>query len=118
VRTARRHHLQQGEYTMCLQWSNHEWRFVPHANVFAGATWKPNFDQDALWKFTLPWSARAEVLSRLDDYNVNAFSLFESNEALLETIALRRWLIEPQKRRQHNENEAARMASETDDTDD
>jgi len=27
-----------------------------------------------------------EVLKLLDDYNVNAFSLFDTNEALLETI--------------------------------
>lgn len=94
VRTARRHHLQQGEYTMCLQWETSVgWRFVPHERVFAGG----HPDQDLLWKFNLPWSERVKVMLHLDEHNVNAFSLFESNEALLETLALRRLVLEPAK---------------------
>jgi len=42
-----------------------------------------------LWKFNIPWGERIKVLKLLDDHNVNAFSLFDSDEALLETIALR-----------------------------
>jgi hypothetical protein len=45
--------------------------------------------QDLLWKFNSPFGERAKVLKILDDHNVNAFSLFETDEALLETIALR-----------------------------
>ncbi len=86
VRTARRHHLQQGEYTMCLFWERETgWRFVRHETVFA----RNEREQDALWKFTIPWGEREKVLRVLDDHNVNAFSLFESDEALLETLALR-----------------------------
>lgn len=86
-RTHRRHYLQQGEYTICLRWElDRPWRFVPHETVFS----RNNPTQDVLWKFTLPWSERLTVLRALDDHNVNAFSLFESDEALLETIALRR----------------------------
>lgn len=91
VRTARRHHLQQGEYTMCLLWEPEmPWRFVRHDKVFAQNSKK----QDALWKFTIPWSEREKVMRVLDDHNVNAFSLFESDEALLETLALRRFVLE------------------------
>jgi hypothetical protein len=92
VRTARRHHLQQGEYTMCLFWERESgWRFVEHEAVLVPGQLK----QDLLFKLNLPWSERTKVMQHLDDHNVNAFSLFESNEALLETVALRRFLLEP-----------------------
>ena len=91
VRTHRRHHLQQGEYTTCLQWDRDKgWRFVRHDTVFG----RGSDTQDALWKFTLPWTERVKALKSLDEHNVNAFSLFESNEALLETLALRRLTLE------------------------
>jgi hypothetical protein len=47
----------------------------------------PNFhEQDSLYKFNLCSTERANVLSRLDSYNLNAFSLFDSDEALMETM--------------------------------
>jgi hypothetical protein len=45
--------------------------------------------QNLLWKFNIPWTERLKVLKLLDDYNLNAFSLFDSEEALTETMALR-----------------------------
>jgi hypothetical protein len=91
VRTARRHHLQQGEYTMCLLWNGDTgWRFVRHETVFD----RNEKNQDALWKFTVPWTEREKIMRVLDDHNVNAFSLFESDDALLETLALRRFVLE------------------------
>ena len=88
VRTHRRHYLQQGEYTMCLHWQIGQpqpWQLVPHERVFD----ENDSQQDLLWRFNIPWSERTKVLRMLDDHNVNSFSLFESDEALLETIALR-----------------------------
>ena len=38
-------------------------------------------------------SERTKVLRMLDDHNINAYSLFDSAEALLETLALRRLLF-------------------------
>ncbi len=46
-------------------------------------------DQDLVWKFTLPAAERLKVLKRLDEYNLNAYSLFPTEDALLETVALR-----------------------------
>jgi hypothetical protein len=87
VRAHRRHFLQQGEYTICLRWDpGVPWRFVSHEDVFDGT----DDTQDLIWKFNIPFSERTKVLKLLDDYNLNAFSLFDSDEALLETIALRR----------------------------
>ena len=50
--------------------------------------------QDLLWKFNIPWSERVRVPKLLDDHNINAFSLFEDHDALLETLALRRFIFE------------------------
>lgn len=46
--------------------------------------------QDELWKFNVPWTERLKVLGLLDGYNLNAFSLSESEESLMETLALRK----------------------------
>lgn len=45
--------------------------------------------QGLCWKFTIPVTERTKVLKRLDEYNLNAFSLFESEESLMETLAVR-----------------------------
>ena len=58
-----------------------------HESVFGGGN--PNID--ATWKFNLPANAkeRLKVLKLLDRSNINAFSLFQSEESLMETMALR-----------------------------
>jgi len=48
--------------------------FVPHIDVFA----MNDPQQDLIWKFTLPASERLSVLKRLNDYNLNAVSLFQT----------------------------------------
>lgn len=86
VPTHRRHFLQQSTYTICLTHKIGDgWSFAPHADVFDIN--HPN--QDVLWKFTIPSTERVKVLNVLDAYNLNAFSLFESEESLMETMALR-----------------------------
>ena len=85
VRSHPRHFLQQGEYTLCCEFSGGTWHSRSHSSVFR----KSEDNQDRLWKFTLPSSEGATVLKRLDEYNINAFSLFQSEESLLETLARR-----------------------------
>ena len=80
-----RHHTQQSEYTCCMHFDDGHWYFVPHENVFS----QESTTQDVLRKYVLPAELRDEVLKRLDAHNLNAFSLFGTNEALLEAIALR-----------------------------
>jgi len=84
VKTDRRHFLQQSHYTICI-FHDGEWRYAPHEKAFDRCD--PN--QDVLWKFNIPFSERLKVLSLLDGYNVNALSLFGSEESLMETMALR-----------------------------
>jgi len=85
VSTHRRHFLQQADYTVCTQFSTSDntWRFVPHqgAEVMSGAV--------RVRKFILASSERVKVLSFLNDFNLTGFSLFGTEEALMETLAAR-----------------------------
>jgi hypothetical protein len=84
VRTHPRHFLQQSEYTVCVA-RDGEWRYSQHEAAFADR----DDGQDALWKFSIPLSERVKVLKFLDSANLNAYSLFGTEEALLDTLAFR-----------------------------
>jgi hypothetical protein len=83
VRTHRRHVLQQSEYTACLSFHD-EWRFESYDSVF-----EKGHQQAFCWKFTIPVTERPKVLALPDEHNLNAFSLFGSEESLMETLAIR-----------------------------
>ena len=85
VRTHQRHFLQRGEYTICVQNEKSEWCFVPHERAFG----REDSNIDVIWKFNLPVAERMKVLKLLDRSNINAFSLFQSEESLMETMAFR-----------------------------
>lgn len=85
VRTDKRHFLQQCQYTVCIIHDNDEWRYESHENAFA----RGDMTQDVLQKFNIPYSERLKVLKLLDGYNINALSLFGSEESLMETMSLR-----------------------------
>jgi hypothetical protein len=90
VRSHPRHFRQQSDYTICVALDNtYGWRFHSHEKVFS----KTRPEQDALWKFVLPSTERIAVLRLLNDHNLNAFSLFDSEEALLETMWLREYVL-------------------------
>jgi hypothetical protein len=87
VRAHRRHVVQQNDYTLGLFFSTADktWRFVGQEDALratpAGA--------QCLWKLNLPSTERAKVLRFLDAFNLNGFSLFGSEESLMETLAIR-----------------------------
>jgi hypothetical protein len=88
VPTHQRHVLQQSDYTICPMYNTEkqEWRFAPHEDAMASDVGpSPN----RLWKFNIPSTERLKVLKYLDGFNLNAYSLFGSEESLMETIALR-----------------------------
>jgi hypothetical protein len=86
VRTHRRHFLQQSEYTVAARFDR-EWEFAPHKAVFdLNAE-----NQDLLTKFDISVSERNKVIKRLDSFNLNASSLFGSEDSLMETLATRRF---------------------------
>jgi hypothetical protein len=84
VRSHRRHFQQQCEYTVCTVQKDNDVQYACHEAAFVRAESR----QDMLWKFTIPTSERRAVLKRLNQYNINAFSLFGSEESLMETVAL------------------------------
>jgi hypothetical protein len=90
VRGHRRHFLQQSYYTLCGSLdSQRGWRFHSHETVFN----QGHSGQNLLWKFDIPSENRVKVLRLLNDYNLNAFSLFDSEETLLETMWLREQVL-------------------------
>lgn len=84
VKTHRRHFLQQSEYTICFLFDS-AWHFEEYEKVFSA----PNQQQGTLWKFNIPSSERLKVLKMLDEYNLNAYSLFDSEDSLMETLGRR-----------------------------
>lgn len=83
IRSHRRHFRQQSDYTICGSYQGGSWSYHPHESVFG------NRQADFLWKLNIPSSERLKVLQVLDEHNLNAFSLFDSEETLLETMWLR-----------------------------
>lgn len=88
VRTHRRHVLQQSEYTLCLGFDS-EWRSEQYDNVFDRGL----HQQAACVKFTIPVDERPKILRLLDSYNLNSFSLFGSEESMMETLAIREFCL-------------------------
>jgi FRG domain len=85
VKTHRRHFRQQSRYTACVRWGNDKWFFEPHDSVFSQ---RDNLQQDWLWKISIPARERMKAISFLDKFNLNEFTLFDSEEALLEMLAM------------------------------
>ncbi len=90
VRTHKRHYLQQCEYTICTMKQDDRNYYWNHEEVFL----KGQDDQDILWKFTIPVSERLKVLKKLDSMNINAYSLFNDEESLLSSLAVRIFFID------------------------
>lgn len=90
VKTHKRHFLQQSRYTICTEKKDDELLYYAyHENIPK----RDARDQDHLWKFDIPTSERIKVLKLLDTININSFSLFGSEESLMDTIATREFLI-------------------------
>ena len=84
VRTHRRHFLQQSWYSVCTRFEDEEFKFSCHEDVFVGE----HGSQDILYKLTLPRAERLDILRHLQEMNINAFSLFQTEEALMQTLAV------------------------------
>lgn len=86
IKTHKRHFRQQSRYTICAAYVKDQWHFMPHEGVFYQ---KDSLQQDLLWKIIVPASERLTVLSYFDKFNLNEFTLFDSEEGLLEMLATR-----------------------------
>ncbi len=84
VKTHRRHILQQSEYTLCTVFDD-AFRFEKYDTIFDLG----RHQQGLCWKITLPTTERTKVLRLLDDCNLNAFSLLDSEDSMMDMLAVR-----------------------------
>ena len=87
ITTHKRHFMQKACYTVALKWSEERQAhiFCSHHEIFD----KHNPNQDILIKITLPTSEKKSVLKDLDDYNINHFTLFQSEDALVKWLGIK-----------------------------
>ena len=85
----RRHYIQQSKYTICSKKIQKNVIFESHEKAFT----QTENGQNLLWKFKLPVSKRIEVLKNLDQMNINSVSLFNTEDSLMETVALREFFL-------------------------
>lgn len=89
IRTHPRHYLQKSQYTICTTKEDDRPVYCSHEEAFT----KEKRSQDLVWKLILPTTERTDFLTRLDLHNTNSYSLFGTEESLIETIAFRKMLI-------------------------
>jgi hypothetical protein len=84
VSTDKRHFAQKAWYTLSTCWDCAGKRhvFCPHERIFE----KNDQRQDALVKLVLPVGDRIAALGRLSDYNINHFTLFQSEDSLVKAL--------------------------------
>jgi FRG domain len=86
LKTHKRHFRQQSRYTVCVAYIDGQWHFMSHEGVFYQ---RDGLNQDLLWKITVPASERMKALRYFDKFNLNEFTLFDTEEGLLEMLATR-----------------------------
>ena len=90
VKTHTRHFLQRCQYTICTRPVGDHRAYTPHESAFQ----RDEREQDLLWKFTIPRRERKTVLRYLDQHNITAFSLFASEDRLMESLAIRAFVFD------------------------
>lgn len=85
----KRHFAQQSQYTICTMWEERWPYYSDHSKVVRPYDPRAEFQQDVIFKFILPHTERRKVLRELQMYNLNAFTLFGSEESLMESLSIR-----------------------------
>jgi hypothetical protein len=85
-----RHFTQQARYTLCRKYDDdHQWKYVPHEWAFMGAPLSETDRQDVLVRYVLPADQRKVVLDDLFRMNITPYSLFQTEDSLMKTMALK-----------------------------
>jgi hypothetical protein len=86
-----RHIIQQCQYSVCVAMdsANKDYLFLPHDSGLRDAAGP----QGELYKISIPVEQRRTALKHLDLMNINAFSLFASEDSLVRTVARREMLF-------------------------
>jgi len=108
VNTDARHYAQKARYTYCT-------RFDPdlERHYFAchhSAIERSGDHQDILCKFTVPASERIAALRELADYNIDDFTLFQDEDALVRSVAMKELELEEQMETSPSPLESARSS--------
>lgn len=84
VTTHVRHFVQKAQYTFATKFSYEtgEHSFCRHDKVFG----RGDKRQDVLFKITMPSADRIRALEELDEYGVNHFTLFQTEDALVRSL--------------------------------
>ncbi len=100
VKGETRHYDQQSAYTTALQqygeknevycYSSHKYFLVNYPQELArGTSVTLDIDGSICWKILIPRHNRVSVLRRLDQMNINAYTLLRTEDALVTTFGLR-----------------------------
>jgi hypothetical protein len=94
VQAHRRHFLQQCRYSMCVGYvevrAGYEWIFRQHEDAMLGR----DGENGRILAYRIPIAERKEALRRLDVMNINPYSLYGSEDALIRTISRRECLFQ------------------------
>jgi len=83
--TDKKHHLQQCEYTLCARRERDDYHFAEYPDEISRLDTRPCVFE----KHIIPFGEQEEVLRRLQLMNITAFSLFGTEAALMESLAVR-----------------------------
>jgi len=94
LNTHKRHYLQQTKYTICTKYFGVTQGFGEYEEAVSASEQLNCYDggkhrQDSLVKYTIPSLERKKALRQLDKMNITYVSLFETEDALIRTLALR-----------------------------
>jgi len=89
VTTHKRHYIQQSTYTICTSEEGSDLSYANHERVVSANS----RGQDMLWRLDIPTSERLNFLAELELMNINSFSLFETDEKLMEHIYISEVLL-------------------------
>jgi hypothetical protein len=92
VKTDVRHFAQKAWYTIATQYKYKEKQhfFCNHINVFS----ESKSEQDVLIKITMPASDRLKALTELSEYNIDHFTLFQTEDSLVKALAVKELELE------------------------
>lgn len=92
VRTHPRHFAQKAWYTLASRWDYQNERHIlcSHHDVFQ----MERTTQDVVVKIKLPASERRAFLRRLEQFNINQYTLFQSEDALVKSMEMRAFDIQ------------------------
>lgn len=87
ITTHNRHFAQKAQYTYATKWDEKFQRhiFCSHHDISP----KTLYEQDVLIKITIPRLDRLEALRQLETYNINHYTLYQSEDSLIRTLGLR-----------------------------